>query len=133
MRTEDLFKYGVTPKNEIKVGEEIWAKHGDRLEVQSIGREDLVVNNGKKPIKVLTEEVELWEEPKTLFEDSSIKPTWGNLKKAMEAAGLGDDTLFAIRRSDVFLRGYAVPASFSVAKLREPYDSSAARKHVVVD
>lgn len=72
----------------------------------------------------------IWHEPKTLFEDSSIEPTWGNLKKAMEAAGLPDDTVFVVPKTKWYLSGYGEPAAFSVEMLRQPYEKP--KKHVVV-
>lgn len=38
---------------------------------------------------------ELWRPPVSLLRnDGSVKPTWGNLKRAMEESGLSDDTVF---------------------------------------
>lgn len=125
MRTEDLFKYGVTPKEGKNAGERfaVAAVKFDGVDVYPWGKEEELAffSNGS---------YEIWHEPKTLFEDHSVEPTWGNLKKAMEAAGLPDDTLFAVPRSDWFIRGFAEPAEFSVEMLREPYDKP--KKHVVV-
>lgn len=116
MNTKELFEYGITPKTEIKVGNEVWAKHGDRLMVESIGREDMLVSkDGGKPVKVLIDEVELWQEPKTLFDDCSIRPTWGNLKNAMETEGLGDDTEFLVVKND-FISDFIEPATFRVRR-----------------
>lgn len=86
MKTEDLFKFGVTPKEGPHAGE--------KFEVTSVDR-DVVYVHGKDGRNNFPHgSYRLWEPPKTLFDDDSIAPTWGNLKKAMEASGLSDDTLF---------------------------------------
>lgn len=125
MNTEDLFKYGVTPKE----GENA----GKRFKVLKIEPTGVYVNDwedGNRGFYLANGSYDLWQEPKTLFEDSTIKPTWGNLKKAVEAAGLGDDTLIAVPRTDWFARGYAELAEFSVEMLREPYAKP--KKFIVV-
>lgn len=127
MNTEDLFKYGVTPKSESHKG------YGKRYDVININEKGLDVRmHGTDNAIVHFDHgsFDLWQEPKTLFEDSTIKPTWGNLKKAVEAAGLGDDTLIAVPRTDWFARGYAELAEFSVEMLREPYAKP--KKFIVV-
>lgn len=91
MKTEDLFKYGVTPKS----GENA----GKRFRVLFIAEDDISVaewGEGKFHTKFKHGEYEVWREPKTLFQDSSVKFTWGNLKKAMWQAGLPDDTEFYV-------------------------------------
>lgn len=125
MNMSDYFKFGVTPKE----GEHA----GERFRVVSINEKSVSVReweSGRFVSELPHGTYDLWQEPKTLFEDDSIKPTWGNLKKAMEAAGLGDDTLFVVPRTDWFDRGYGEPAAFSVEMLREPYEKL--KKHVVV-
>lgn len=87
MRTEDLFKYGVTPKE----GENA----GKRFIVDGINKAVVLCHNADD--ETHKEEFphgsyDLWHEPKTLFEDDSVPATWGNLKKAMAKAGLNDDT-----------------------------------------
>ena len=123
MKTEDLFKYGVMPKEGPAVGQ--------KFDVVSVTKDgvECMHENGKDKAFFKHGEYELYHEPKSLFESHDVKPTWGNLKKAMEAAGLGDDTLFATE-GDWFLRGYAEPASFSIEMLREPYEKP--KKVVVV-
>ena len=87
MKTDDLFKCGVTPKEGPRAGE--------RFEVDSFDREMVYVRDSKGDRNRFEHgSYELWHQPKTLFEEDRIKPTWGNLKKAMEARGLSDDTLF---------------------------------------
>lgn len=127
MNTEDLFKYGVTPKSESHKG------YGKRYDVININEKGLDVRmHGTDNAIVHFDHgsFDLWQEPKTLFEDSSIAPTWGNLKKAMEAAGLPDDTIFVVPKTNWFLRGYGEPAAFSIEMLRQPYEKP--KKHVVV-
>ena len=125
MRTEDLFKYGVTPKE----GENA----GKRFEVVSINQKGVEVRRWghKDDIIILYSHglYDLWHEPKTLFEDDSIKPTWGNLKKVMEAAGLSDDTIFIKDDGFWFLQGYGTPVSFSIVDARQPYEKP--KKHIL--
>ena len=86
-RVSELFKYGVTPKK----GE----GSGARYRVQSVLSDGVVVKpwEGAGEIVELKEgEYELWAPPKTLFKDPTIPATWGNLKHAVEQAGLKDDT-----------------------------------------
>lgn len=91
MNTEDLFKFGVTPKKGELAGKRfaVGAIKPDGLDVYKWGNEgtSAFFKHG---------EYDIWKEPKTLFEDDSIAPTWGNLKKAMEKAGLSDDTHFKV-------------------------------------
>ena len=87
MKTEDLFKFGVTPKEGPRAGE--------KFEVSSIAKDVVFVHDSEgNRNKFEHGTYALWEPPKTLFDGDDIKPTWGNLKKAMEAKGLSDDTLF---------------------------------------
>lgn len=86
MKTEDLFKFGVTPKEGPHAGE--------KFEVTSVDRDVVYVHGKDGRSNFPHGSYRLWEPPKTLFDDDSIAPTWGNLKKAMEASGLSDDTLF---------------------------------------
>lgn len=88
MKIEDLFKYGVTPKK--------GPKKGQKFSVESVDADGVNAISGEDTAFFSHGEYDIWQEPKTLFEDDSIEPTWGNLKKAMEKAGLGDDTLFAV-------------------------------------
>jgi len=126
MNAEELFKYGVTPVEGKEAGKRfaVNAVRQDGLDVYPWGQSDANIryfSNGSYNI---------WREPKTLFEDSTIEPTWGNLKKAMETAGLPDDTLFVVPRSEWFLHGYGELATFAVETLRQPYDRP--KKHIVV-
>ena len=110
MNTEDLFKYGVTPKE----GENA----GKRYEVITIGPAAVIVRpwGSKEMTSTMNNgSYDLWQPQKTLFEDNSIAPTWGNLKKAVEAAGLGDDTLFAVHD---FLIGFR-PAQMRTDSLHD--------------
>jgi len=126
MKTEDLFKYGVTPKEGAFAGKKFVVDKITKGAVCCISEEDPAHKE-----EFTHGSYDLWSEPKTLFEDSSIEPTWGNLKKAMEAAGLPDDTIFVVPRTDWFLRGgYGEPAEFSIEMLRQPYEKP--KKHVVV-
>lgn len=127
MNTEDLFKYGVTPKE----GE----RKGERFRVLSISEKGIAATDWNRETGVkynLTHGgYDLWQEPKTLFQDPSVEPTWGNLKKAMEAAGLPDDTLFVVPGPELlFLREYGWPAVFRMEMLRQPYEKP--KKHIVV-
>lgn len=92
MNTEELFKYGVTPVEGKEAGKRfaVNAVRQDGLDVYPWGQSDANIryfSNGSYNI---------WREPKTLFDDHTIPATWGNLKKAVEAAGLGDGTRFAV-------------------------------------
>ena len=94
MNTEDLFKYGVTPKE----GEFA----GERFKVISVSESGVSVRKwgdpaGSPRMTFFEGSYKIWHEPKTLFEDDSIVATWGNLKKAMEKAGLSDDTRIKVR------------------------------------
>lgn len=127
MNTEDLFKYGVTPKEGKNAGK--------RFRVLQIYPERTIVadwNDEDAPNQSwATNTYEIWHEPKTLFEDSNIEPTWGNLKKAMEAAGVSDDTEFAVQEdASWFYRGLCRPATFSVETLRELYGKP--KKYIIV-
>lgn len=84
MKTEDLFKYGVTPKDGPYAGQQFKVRAITPTVVNAI-----LYDGDKAMEKEFTHgSYDIWQEPKTLFEDSKIKPTWGNLKKAMEEAGL---------------------------------------------
>lgn len=125
MNMFDVFKFGVTPKDGKFAGK--------RFIVDGIDKGVVFCHNADDEThkeEFTHGSYDLWHEPKTLFEDSTIKPTWGNLKKAVEAAGLGDDTLIAVPRTDWFTRGYAELAEFSVEMLREPYEKP--KKFIVV-
>ena len=125
MRTEDLFKYGVTPK-----GGELAGKRFAVIAVKADGVDVHPWDKSEELGFFSHGSYDIWHEPKTLFEDISVEPTWGNLKNAMEAAGLPDDTLFVVPRTDWFARGYGEPAAFSIEMLRQAYEKP--KKHVVV-
>lgn len=123
MNTEDLFKYGVTPKE----GEDA----GKRFLVEGVKRGCIFVYSEESPQSIISFKngtYDLWREPKTLFEDDSIEPTWGNLKKAMEIAGLPDDTLFAVHAP----LGAFQPATMSIDRLRPIY-SSEKKAYIIVE
>lgn len=88
MNIEDLFKYGVTPK--------AGKNAGKRFQIAQIDKDGALFiidwETGFSGGKLEPGEYDVWREPKTLFEDVSIVATLGNLKKAIEKAGLGDDT-----------------------------------------
>lgn len=92
MNTEDLFKYGVTPKEGPYAGQQFKVTAITPTVVKA------TLYDGDKAMddEFKHGSYDLWQEPKTLFEDRMIESTWGNLKKAMEAAGLGDETKFAV-------------------------------------
>lgn len=124
MNTEDLFKYGVTPKEGKNAGK--------RFRVLQIYPERTIVadwNDEDAPNQSwATGSYDIWHEPKTLFDDDSIEPTWGNLKKAMESAGLPDDTLFAVHAP----LGAFQPATMSIDRLRPIY-SSEKKAYIIVE
>lgn len=122
MNTEDLFKYGVTPKE--------GPAKGRKFNVENVTKDgvSVIYENGKDKAFFSHGEYDLWHEPKTLFEDSNIEPTWGNLKKAMEAAGLPDDTLFAVHAP----LGAFQPATMSIDRLRPIY-SSEKKAYIIVE
>lgn len=101
MNTEELFKYGVTPVEGKEAGKRfaVNAVRQDGLDVYPWGQSDANIryfSNGSYNI---------WREPKTLFDDDSIPTTWGNLKKAVEKAKIGDDTLIKIPVFGYILNG----------------------------
>lgn len=115
MKVEDLFKYGVTPKDGKNAGK--------RFIVDGINKAVVFCHNADDEThkeEFTHGSYDIWQEPKTLFEDDSIEPTWGNLKKAMEEAGLDDDTLFAVPK-EWPLTGFATLAGFRIEKGRESY------------
>lgn len=126
MKVEDLFKYGVTPKE----GEYA----GKRFKVLKIEPTGVYVNDwedGNRGFYLANGSYDIWQEPKTLFEDDSIEPTWGNLKKAMEKAGISDDTEFAVQEDDVwFSRGLCHTATFTIETLRDVYGKP--KKYIIV-
>lgn len=126
MNTEDLFKYGVTPKE----GEFA----GKRFIVDGINKAVVFCHNADDEThkeEFTHGSYDLWHEPKTLFEDDSVPATWGNLKKAIENAGVSDDTEFVIQESESwFLRGLCRPAIFAIETLRELYNKP--KKYIVV-
>jgi len=127
MNTEDLFKYGVTPKEGPYAGQQFKVRAITPTSVNAI------LYDGDRAIeKEFTHgSYDLWHEPKTLFEDGSIPATWGNLKKAVEAAGISDDTEFAVQEdASWFFKGLCRPATFSVETLRELYNKP--KKYIVV-
>ena len=109
MKIEDLFKYGVTPKEGPYAGQQFKVTEITPTVVKA------TLYDGDKAMddEFTHGTYDLWREPKTLFEDSDIAPTWGNLKKTMEKAGLGDDTLFAVHD---FIAGFR-RAEMSMGKL----------------
>lgn len=121
MRTEDLFKYGVTPKE--------GPAKGQKFNVENVTKDgvSVILENGKDTAFFSHGEYDLWQEPKTLFEDDSIPATWGNLKKAVEAAGLGDGTKIAVHD---FICGFR-EAEIRTAKLQS-YDGKE-RIHIIVE
>lgn len=92
MNIEDLFKYGVTPKR----GENA----GKRYKVLQIYPNRVIVadwdDETAPNLSWALGSFDIWREPKTLFEDEHLLATWGNLKKAVAKAGLGDDTRIKI-------------------------------------
>lgn len=92
MNVDELFKCGVTPKK----GEFA----GKRFKVKAILQAGIDVQDWDQPDSTLAffrrGDYEIWRKPKTLFEDGSMLATWGNLKRAVEEAGLGDDTRIKI-------------------------------------
>ena len=85
MTVEEMFRLGVTPKE--------GSYAGKRFEVRSLNQEEVFVcdEEGYRT-NFAHGTYRLWEPPKTIFEDDRIEPTWGNLKKAVEAKGLSDST-----------------------------------------
>jgi len=110
MRTEDLFKYGVTPKEGPFAGRQFKVTAITPTAVK------VTLYDGDKAMddEFTHGFYEIWHEPKTLFDDGTIEPTWGNLKKAVAAAGLGDETKIAVPD---FIFGFRW-AEIKTAKLR---------------
>lgn len=89
MKIEELFEKGVMLNDGPMAGE--------RLSVESVDKDGVYVRDKNKELTHLNYgEFEIWHPARTLFEDPAIKPTWGNLKKAAEAAGVSDDAVFAV-------------------------------------
>ena len=92
MNVDELFKCGVTPKKGSGVGK--------RFAVSAIRQDGIDVYTWGQPDSNLVfyrhGEYDVWRKPNTLFEDGSMLATWGNLKRAVEEAGLGDDTRIKI-------------------------------------
>lgn len=88
MKTEELFERGITPKKGPNAGK--------KFEVSSIERDAVCARDPEgNRHKFEHGSYELWRPPVSLFHnDGSVKPTWGNLKRAMEESGLSDDTVF---------------------------------------
>lgn len=127
MNLEDLFKYGVTPK--------VGPYAGMRFKVTAITptavKATLLDGDKDMDDEFIHGAYDIWHKPKTLFEDDSIVATWGNLKKAVEAAGISDDTKFAVQEgASWFYRGLCRPATFSVETLRELYGKP--KKYIIV-
>lgn len=103
MNIDELFEKGVTPKE----GEYA----GQRFRVVSINKDGVSVrewDTNKFAADLKHGEYKVWERQKTLFDPhSGIEPTWGNLKKAAEAAGLDDATPIYVKGG--FFGGIDVP------------------------
>lgn len=113
MKTEDLFKYGVTPKDGRYAGERFIVTAITPTVVKA------TLYNGDKAMdeEFTHGSYEIWHDPKTLFEDATIPPTWGNLKKAMEKAGFNDDMRFVIDGTTSFFQHPVRSARFKVKDL----------------
>lgn len=126
MNMFDVFKTGVTPKEGPFAGKKFNVDKINKDVVCCISEEDPTHKE-----EFTHGSYDIWQEPKTLFEDSSVEPTWGNLKKAVEAAGVSDDTEFAVQEDGFWLsRGLCRPATFSVETLREVYGKP--KKYIIV-
>lgn len=88
MRTEDLFKFGVTPKEGPYAGMQFKVTAITPTVIKA------TLYDGDKAMdeEFTHGSYDLWQPPKTLFEDRSIEATIGELKKAIEAYNLPDDT-----------------------------------------
>ena len=110
MNIDELFEKGVTPKD----GEYA----GQRFRVVSINKDGVSVrewDTNKFAADLKHGEYKVWEFQKTLFDPRcTIEPTWGNLKKAAEAAGLDDATPIYVKGG--FFGGIEKPA-FHVCKV----------------
>lgn len=112
MKTEDLFKYGVTPKD----GENA----GKRFRVLKIEPTGVYVNDwddDNKGFYLANGAYDLWRPPKTLFEDTSIVCTLGNLWKAISAEGLDEKTKIKVGVPGFFLGGAIQDASAKVIEV----------------
>lgn len=92
MKTEELFDLGITPKE---------GKYaGQRFRVLSIFSDKVSVSawdNDEERMTLKHGEYDIWQPPKTVFEDRTIPVTWGELKKGVEQKGLSDDTPIFVR------------------------------------
>lgn len=90
MKTEDLFRFGVTPRK----GESA----GKRFKVKSIDETGVHCDDN---VFFAFGAFDIWQPEKTVFETGE-KVTWGALKKAMTTGGLSDDTVFYVSPFDFF-------------------------------
>lgn len=113
MKTEDLFKYGVTPKAGENAGKRfrVLQIYPDRTIVADWNDEDAPNQSWK------TDTYDLWRPPKTLFEDTSIVCTLGNLWKAISAEGLDEKTRIKVGVPGFFLGGAIQDASAKVIEV----------------
>ena len=108
MNVDDLFKFGVTEKS----GEH----KGERFRVCGIKPTGVNVClwGQTEPTETWKHGTyDIWQPPKTLFEDGDIEATWGNLKKAVETEGLPDDTLIIADPTILDIFSPVVPTVFS--------------------
>ena len=110
MKLEEMFKNGVTPKEGPDAGKryKVLQIYPERVIVRRWNDEDAV--NEQFPLDAL----DLWRPPKTLFESDSMPATVGNLKKAIAAAGLGDDTRIKVPISSIWFEQGVADASAKV-------------------
>lgn len=110
MKTEDLFKYGVTPKEGPRAGE--------KFEVVSIDKDMVYVRDSKGERNAFENGTYvLWRPPKTIFEDTSIVCTLGNLAKAISAENLDEKTRIKVAVPGFFLGGAIQDASAKVIEV----------------
>ena len=112
MRTEDLFKYGVTPKEGEFAGKRFIVDKINKNAVCCYSEDD-----PKHKEEFSHGTYDLWRPPKTLFESSEVECTLDNLAKAVSAERLGPDTRIYVRNPGFFFSDLLDSASAKIIEV----------------